>query len=285
MANINWYPGHMKKSMELIQENLNLVDLIIEVLDARMPYSSHNPVLAEMFSGKECISVLTKSDLADPSITKEWLDYFSTQGKTTFALNLRTGEGIKRLVSNIKSYQDSIKQFAKFNRPIRIMIIGVPNTGKSTLINRLLGKNSTETGNKPGVTRWKQWLTLDSGIQLLDTPGVLWPRLDDQSAALRMALAGSIKDEILDIEELATHLLEILSNRYKELLLARYHLDELEESPYDTLLAITRKRGFLKSGGRLDVERGSRMIIDEFRAGLIGEISLERAPGGFDGKE
>ena len=276
IESINWYPGHMKKTRELISENLKLVDMVIEVIDARIPVSSRNPIIDEIVGKKPRIVLLNKSDLSDAAQNRAWGEHFEAQGYYGMAMNCMSGGGVKelfRLLERLKA--DKNKEQVR-NKPFRLMIVGVPNVGKSSLINRMTGKKSTKTGDRPGVTKGKQWLTLSNGMQLLDTPGILWPKFEDPKAGLDLAFCGSIKDEILDTATLALELIKVLQAEYPEQLMARYKIDEICGEALDTMEAIAVKRGWILSGKRIDYERCGRTILDEFRAGLIGRITLEK---------
>ena len=296
--NINWYPGHMKKTRELIQGNLKMVDAVIEVIDARIPVSSRNPIIDELVSGKPRIIAINKSDLADESASKDWKKVLAPSPDShehgwtqAVIMNSMTGEGTKQLYACL----DKIAAERTGNsamKPCRMMIVGVPNCGKSSLINRMTGRKSAKTGDKPGVTKGKQWLTLSNGMQLLDTPGILWPKFEDPKAGINLAFCGSIKDEILDVPTLAMELIKVLTEKYPELLLKRYKLDELlgegDESPEtgypietadDAALAnmhqMAMKRGCILPGKRIDYERIGKLVLDEFRGAKIGRITLE----------
>ncbi len=275
IENINWYPGHMKKTRELIAENLKLVDLIIEVLDARIPVSSRNPVIAELIGDKQKIIILNKSDLADDNKTKEWVDKLTDENSFVLPINCNSGEGVRKLLSLLENIRDKKNEGRERKRPLRMMIVGIPNVGKSSLINRLTGKKAAKTGNKPGVTRGKQWLTLGSDMMLLDTPGILWPKFEDPNVGLNLAFCGSIKDEIMDISDLGLELIAHLSGIQPQLLCERYKLAALAETPLLTMEAIAQKRGFILPGKRIDYERTAKTVIDEFRSSTIGKISLE----------
>lgn len=277
MNNINWYPGHMKKTRELIQANLKMVNLVIEVIDARIPVSSRNPIIDELVAGKPRIIVLNKKDLADTGETRRWTDALSKDGTKALEMNCNSGEGIKTLYSELAARQAET-QTAGYKKPMRMMIVGVPNCGKSSLINRMTGKKSTQTGDRPGVTKGKQWLTLSNGMQLLDTPGILWPKFEDPQVGLNLAYCGSIRDEILDLADLTLSFIEEMEKRYPEMLMERYKLEELGETPLKTMEAIAVKRGFLLPGKRINYERCARTVLDEFRSGKIGRITLEAAP-------
>ena len=275
--NINWYPGHMKKTRELIQENLKAVDLVIEIVDSRIPVSSRNPIIDEIVSGKPRIIVLGKADLADEEETSRWAESLSKgEGiRRVMALNLQSGENIKKLLKALETEQRKRNEERSVKRPLRIMIVGVPNVGKSSLINRLTGKRSAQTGDKPGVTKGKQWLTLPNGMQLLDTPGILWPKFEDPKVGLDLAFCGSIKDDIIGVQDLGFELIRVLGSEYPDKLQERYKLDEISDDALENMDNIARKRGFIMSGGRIDYERTARIVLDEFRGGKIGRITLE----------
>lgn len=275
MENINWYPGHMKKTRELIQENLKLVDTVIEVIDARIPISSRNPIISELIGGKHRIVILNKSDLADEEKNEEWAAYFRGRGTDALLMNCSSGSGASSLLKLLSRLRDEKNRDSARKRPLRMMIVGIPNVGKSSLINRLTGKKSAKTGNKPGVTRGKQWLSLGENMMLLDTPGILWPKFEDPKVGLDLAFCGSIKDEILDVATLGLELIKVLTMDYPALLCARYKLEDVCETPLETMELVAAKRGFIQSGGRVDYERTARTVIDEFRAGIIGRITLE----------
>ncbi|MBR3212707.1 MAG: ribosome biogenesis GTPase YlqF [Firmicutes bacterium] len=279
LKNINWYPGHMKKTRELIAENLKLVDVVIEVIDARIPISSRNPVIDELAGGKPRVICLNKSDLADPAETDKWCRRLSGGEGAAAAMKTDSmhGKGIKELVSFLSGMRDELNEGRVRKRNLRLMIVGVPNCGKSSLINRLTGKKSAKTGDKPGVTRGKQWLAMQDGMQLLDTPGILWPKFEDPEVGLDLAFCGSIKDEILDTDTLALELIGRLAEEYPALLMERYKLDKIEETPLENMEAIARKRGFILGGGRIDYSRCAGTVLDEFRSAKIGRITLEKA--------
>lgn len=275
MEHINWYPGHMKKTRELIQENLKLVDVCVEVLDARIPVSSRNPILAELTQSKTRIIVLNKSDLADEAKTAEWIKKLQASAAYVLAMNCNTGAGAASLVRLLEKIRDEKNEGRERQRDLRLMIVGIPNVGKSSLINRLTGKKAAKTGNKPGVTRGKQWISLGEHMMMLDTPGILWPKFEDPKVGLNLAFCGSIKDEIMDLETLGMELIGELAKDYPDLLSARYKLDEIAEAPLENMENIARKRGFILPGKRIDYERTARTVIDEFRSGTIGRITLE----------
>ena len=277
--NINWYPGHMKKTRELIKDNLKLVDLVIEVLDARIPISSRNPILDELVGSKPRVIALNKTDIASDKETKRWLEYFAHEGSTQVAINAQSGSGVSNLLKLLERMENQLSEGKMRQKPLRMMIVGVPNVGKSSLINRLTGRKATQIGNKPGVTKGKQWLRLKNGMELLDTPGILWPKFEDNRVGIYLAFCGSIKDEILDLPTLALELIKVLRRDYPNLLLARYKLDDscLEYEDIELLDEICRRRGYILPGKRIDYDRAGKAILDDFRSGKIGRITLEMA--------
>ena len=251
----------MKKTLELIQANLKLVGTVIEVLDARIPVSSRNPVIDDILKNKKRVVILNKSDLADSAENKKWAAAIEKSGYRAVLMNCVSGMGTQKLLELLDTS--------------RVMVVGIPNVGKSSLINRLTGRKSAKTGDKPGITRGKQWLNVEGSIKLLDTPGILWPKFGDPKVGLNLALCGAIKDEILDRETLALALIAILQGKYPEMLLERYKIDKIHELPADNMESIAIKRGFLLSGKRIDFDRAARTLLDEFRSGEIGSITLE----------
>ncbi len=276
IEHINWYPGHMKKTRELIAENLKMVDIVIEVIDARIPVSSRNPIIDELVKNKRRLIILNKSDLSDPKANETWAETFKKQGNLVLTMNCMTGSGAGQLYKLLSRLQDEKNEGQLRKKSLRMMIVGVPNVGKSSLINRMTGKKSAKTGDRPGVTKGKQWLGLENGMQLLDTPGILWPKFEDPQVGLNLAFCGSIKDEILDTASLALELIKVLQRDYPQLLRERYKLDELDEDALVNMEAIAAKRGFILSGKRVDYERCARTVLDEFRGGKIGNITLEK---------
>lgn len=276
IEHINWYPGHMKKTRELIAENLKMVDIVIEVIDARIPVSSRNPIIDELVKNKRRLIILNKSDLSDPKANETWAETFKKQGNLVLTMNCMTGIGVGQLYKLLSRLQDEKNEGQLRKKSLRMMIVGVPNVGKSSLINRMTGKKSAKTGDRPGVTKGKQWLGLENGMQLLDTPGILWPKFEDPQVGLNLAFCGSIKDEILDTASLALELIKVLQRDYPQLLRERYKLDELDEDALVNMEAIAAKRGFILSGKRVDYERCARTVLDEFRGGKIGNITLEK---------
>ena len=276
MEHINWYPGHMKKTRELIAENLKMVDIVIEVIDARIPVSSRNPIIDELVKSKRRLIILNKSDLSDPKANEAWAETFKKQGNLVLTMNCMTGIGVGQLYKLLSRLQDEKNEGQFRKKSLRMMIVGVPNVGKSSLINRMTGKKSAKTGDRPGVTKGKQWLGLENGMQLLDTPGILWPKFEDPQVGLNLAFCGSIKDEILDTASLALELIKVLQRDYPQLLKERYKLDELDEDALVNMEAIAAKRGFILPGKRIDYERCAHTLLDEFRGGKIGNITLEK---------
>ena len=274
--NINWYPGHMKKTRELIQENLKLVDIVIELLDARIPESSRNPVIGELTASRTRLTVLNKADLADPEANIAWEKKLSENGDFVISLNSNSGEGVKKLLTALERIQEEKNRDRERKKNLRMMIVGIPNVGKSSLINRLTGRKAAKTGDKPGVTRGKQWLTLQNGMMLLDTPGILWPKFEDPSVGLHLAFCGSIRDEIMDISDLGLELIKELLEKEPDKLRARYKVSEETEGALPVMEEIAANRGFIMSGKRIDYERTARTVLDEFRSAAIGRISLER---------
>jgi len=275
---INWYPGHMKKTKDLIQANLKLVDIAIELMDARIPISSRNPQFDDLLKGKKRVIALNKADLADPQKTKQWIEYYATKGIKAIPINSLSGQGITQLVNEIKleckEQIDKALSQGRLVRPIRVMIIGIPNVGKSTLINRLAGKNAAVTGNKPGVTKGKQWIRINKEIELFDTPGILWPKIEEDMQGVKLACSGAIKDQILNIDDIAFHLIHMLMQQYPEQFKTRYMLED-ETDPVEIMAFIGRKRGCLLKKNEIDYEKVARIVLDEFRKGTIGLITLE----------
>ena len=276
---INWYPGHMKKTKELVQNNLKMVDVVIELLDARIPYSSKNPQIDEIVGNKPRVVVLNKSDLANPANLSKWVNYYAKRGIKAIPVATIKGNGVNKIVEECKNVtkemMDNLKAKGRQERAIRLMIVGIPNVGKSTLINKLTGRKSTVTGDKPGVTKCKQWVRLKGNLELLDTPGILWPKFEDQEVALNLAFSRAIKDEILDIDTLGLKFIEKLMEIEPEKLKARYKLEELGETPLETMEMIGRKRGFILGRQELDYTRIAQTVLNEYREGKIGQISLE----------
>lgn len=291
-TNINWYPGHMAKTKRQIQEDLKLIDVVVEILDARIPMSSRNPDIEELIKNKDRLIVLNKYDLADEKQNQKWIQYFKNNGLQAVLVNSNTGEGINQAVKKIEEIyeatQEKFENKGRVGKAIRVMILGIPNVGKSSFINRLTKKNSTVVGNKPGVTRQKQWIRINGNIELLDTPGVLWPKFESEEVALNLAYTGTMKDDILPTIEIGFSLLKVLVYKHLELLTERYKLDkrdvenilnleDLEENEriLEIMHLIGKKRGALISGGNIDEEKTAKIILEDFRSGKIGRITLE----------
>ena len=278
--NVQWYPGHMTKAKRQMQEDIKLIDLIIELVDARVPLSSRNPDIDELGKNKSRLILLNKSDLADERQNEAWKTYFQAKGFYVVKVDSRNGSGMKAINNVIQEVcKEKIERDRRRgikNRPIRAMVVGIPNVGKSTFINTFAGRACAKTGNKPGVTKGKQWIRLNKGVELLDTLGILWPKFEDPKVGLNLAFCGSIKDEILDTASLALELIKVLQRDYPQLLRERYKLDELDEDALVNMEAIAAKRGFILPGKRIDYERCARTLLDEFRSGKIGNITLEK---------
>ena len=276
---INWYPGHMKKTKEMVQNNLKLVDVVIELLDARIPLSSKNPEIDKLAHNKHRVVVLNKSDLSDRAKLNKWISYYQSKGIKAIPVDTLKGSGVNKIVEECKNVtkekMDALKEKGRKERAIRVMIVGVPNVGKSSLINKLTGRKSTQTGDRPGVTKGKQWVRLKGNLELLDTPGILWPKFEDQKIALNLAFTRAIKDEILDIDTLGLKFIEKMSDIEPEKLKARYKLDSLGEEPLETMEMIGRKRGFILGRNELDYTRIAKTVLNEFREGKLGQITLE----------
>lgn len=282
---IQWFPGHMTRAKRQIEEKLKLIDVVFELLDARIPQSSRNPMIDEITGSKPRLILLNKADLADTEMTAEWSRYFREQGHSTHAIDANAGTGVKELAGKAKELlQEKIqRQIDKGMkpRPVRALIVGIPNVGKSTLINRLAGRNIALTGDRPGVTKGQQWIRFGGELELLDTPGILWPRFDDPVAGFRLAATGAIKEQVIDIAEVACFVLRILVERYGEELKERYGIDELPaelpdmQAAIDVLEEIGRRRGCLVSGGNVDYEKASGILLRDLRSGKLGRMTLE----------
>ena len=278
--NINWFPGHMKKTEGLIKENLKLVDIVIELVDARIPLASKNPLIDELVNNKPRLIVFNKSDMADDSVTNDWINYYKNKGIRVVKVNSIDGKGINDVYEAINQVLESkISKYKEtnLNYIIKMMVVGIPNVGKSSFINKITGRAGAKTGDKPGITKGKQWVRIKEGFELLDTPGILWHKFDDEEIAKNLAFVGSIKDEILDVEELAFYLLGFLKENYPESIKERYKVtfDEYTDT-YELMEDIGRKRGFVIRGGEIDIFRTANTILDEFRSLKLGRISLER---------
>ena len=277
--NIQWYPGHMTKAKRMMQEDIKLIDIVIELLDARVPLSSRNPDIDSLANNKYRLVLLNKCDLADNSVTAKWENYFKEQGMLVVKINARDGQGMKAITAKIQeACKEKIERDRKrgiLNRPIRAMIVGIPNVGKSTFINSYAKKACTKVGNKPGVTKGKQWIRINKNVELLDTPGILWPKFEDESVGEHLAFIGSINDEILQKTELACNLISFVKKEYPDTLKKRYDVDE-EQTPSDILGGIARNRGCLLKGQELDYEKAAGLLLDDFRSGKLGAMSVER---------
>lgn len=290
-AHINWYPGHMAKTKKQIAEDLKLVDVVIEILDSRIPLSSQNPDIAKVIQGKKKIVILNKCDISDENQNKQWVKYFEDKGISAVLTDSNSGKGIEECIRKIENVMkeelDKKASKGRIGSKIKAMIIGIPNVGKSSFINRIAKKNSANVGNKPGVTKTKQWIRINEKIELLDTPGVLWPKFESEEVALNLAFTGTIKDDIMERVEIAYYLTKFLIENYRKNLCERYKLEESyiekilsqdqmeNENIYEIMLEIGRKRGAIVSGGNVDEEKTSRIIIDDFRNQKLGKITLE----------
>ena len=279
---IQWFPGHMAKTRRLMRESLRLVDIVVEVIDARIPVSSRNPELPGLVGQKPRIVLLNKCDAADDAVTRDWCSYYKEQGVVAIPTDCRSGKGIRQFVPAVKEVLRPLlerrAQKGMQGAPIRMMIVGIPNVGKSSFINRMAGSRRTKVEDRPGVTRGRQWVNLENGIDLLDMPGVLWPKFEDKRVGEYLAFTGAVKDNVVDIELLSMRLLELLNGRYHRLLCDRYKLTDEETAEieaYDLLKLVARKRGMLQPGGEANTERAAIAVLDEFRSGKIGKITLE----------
>lgn len=277
--NIQWYPGHMTKTRRQIEVDLKQVDAVCEIVDARIPMSSRNPDIDAICGSKPRILVLNRMDLADPNATKQWAAYFKKRGMSVIATDCKTRKGIGDFVPAARAAcSEKLERDAKrgMNRPLRVMVVGIPNVGKSTLINQISGRKGAKAENRPGVTRGKQWVTVDSGLQLLDTPGILWPKFEDPEVGMMLAYTGAVKEGVIDLEELACRLMELLHKYYPQTLLERYKVDAPADIPgWQLVETAGRNRGFLVSGGGVNTERMSKVLLDEFRSGKLGKFTLE----------
>ena len=282
IPSLQWYPGHMRKAERLVKENLKLVDVVVELLDARIPLSSANPVLREIVDDKPRVIVLNKADLADEAATRAWVKYFAEQELVAVPVDAVKGRGVKELVQAIakcaKPKTDKLVQHGAKARAARCMILGIPNVGKSSLINRLSGGSKTKVENRPGVTRAKQWIRLGAQLELLDMPGILWPKFEDQQAALHLAFTGAINDNVYDVASVVLLLLDTLRTAYPSALIERYRLEGELPSGVELLEEIGRKRGCLRAGGRVDDEKAQQIVLTDFRSGRLGCVTLDTLP-------
>lgn len=277
---VQWFPGHMAKTRRIIKESLNLVDGVVELVDARIPYSSSNPELGGIVKNKPRIVLLNKCDIANPSATKMWIDYYNSKGMFALPVDCRTGKGLNNFIPAVQKVLSGAieKNNAKGmqGKALRLMVVGIPNTGKSSFINRMAGSSRAKVADKAGVTRQQQWFAVGNGIELLDTPGVLWPKFDDPQVGDKLAFTGAVKDEVTDIETLSCRLLEVLAKTHPDSITQRYKLDSIENlQGWEILELIGKKRGFLIKGGEINYERTAVMLCDEFRGGKLGKITLE----------
>ena len=276
--NIQWYPGHMTKAKRMMQEDIKLIDLVIELVDARLPLSSRNPDIDELGKNKARLILLNKHDLADEKINDAWVEYFKNKGIHAVKINAKNGSGLKSIQGVInEACKEKIERDRKrgiLNRPIRAMVVGIPNVGKSTFINAYAGRNCAKTGNMPGVTKGKQWIRLNKNVELLDTPGILWPKFSDEQVGVRLALVGSINDQIINMTELSYELIKFMRVNYSGRLAERYSVDENKE-PHEVLSDIAIARACLKKGGEPDEEKAIKLLFDDFRSGKLGRVSLE----------
>ena len=284
--NIQWYPGHMTKTRRQIEADLKQVDAVCEIVDARIPLSSRNPDIDAICGGKPRVIVLNRIDLADPAATRQWAAWFQIKGMTVVCTDCKSRKGISEFTPAVRAAcKEKLERDAArgMNRPVRLMVVGIPNVGKSTLINQVSGRKGAKAENRPGVTRGKQWVTVDAGLQLLDTPGILWPKFDDPAVGLMLAYTGAVKENVVDLEELACRLMQLLWQRSPQAIQERYGIEALPESTgfpgYDLLTEAGRKRGFLLSRGEINTERMARVLLDEFRSGKLGRFTLELPEG------
>ncbi|MDE6502143.1 MAG: ribosome biogenesis GTPase YlqF [Ruminococcus sp.] len=281
MKNIQWFPGHMAKTRRAITANLKLVDAVAEIVDSRLPLSSRNPEMDRLTAGKPRIVLLNKCDLADEKATQKWVNYFNNKGITALAVDCKSGKGLKQFIPTVKTkvLKDLMEKRQKngmTGTPVRLMIVGIPNVGKSSLINKLAGAKRAKVEDRPGVTRIKQWVKLGNNVELLDMPGVLWPKFEDQNVAIKLAFTGAVSDDILDIETLAMKLLVFLKENYPQSLVERYKIEYSDdETGIELLEKVGRKRGMMIAGGEVNTERASITVIDEFRSAKLGRITLE----------
>lgn len=277
--NIQWYPGHMTKTRRQIEADLKQVDAVCEIVDARIPMSSRNPDIDTICGAKPRMVILNRMDLADPAATKAWAAYFRNKGMAAVATDCKSKKGIGEFQPAVRTLlREKIERDAAkgMKRPVRVMIVGIPNVGKSTLINQISGRKGAKAENRPGVTRGKQWVTVDSGLLLLDTPGILWPKFDDPEVGMKLAYTGAVKENVIDIEELASRLMELLCRRYPQAVQERYGIEIDSDLPgYELLEAAGKKRGFLMARGEINTERMAKVLLDEYRSGKLGRFTLE----------
>ena len=286
--NIQWFPGHMTKTRRQIQAVLPLIDAVVEMTDARVPASSRNPELPTLIEGKPLILLLNKADMADPAATARWIAWYAKQGIPAVPVDCKSGKGVAKFKETVKAaLSDRLEKYREkgmVGRPLRVMIAGIPNVGKSSFINRIAGGSRAKVEDRPGVTRGNQWFTIDKELELHDTPGVLWPKFDDPAVGERLAFTGAVRDRVVDIETLALRLVEVLAADYPALLTERYKLDPAGQEPYALLEEIGRRRGMRIRGGEVDTERAAAMLLDEYRGGRLGRLTFELPPEGADSR-
>lgn len=283
--NIQWYPGHMTRTRRQMQESIRRVDAVCEVVDARIPQVSRNPDIDSIAGDKPRLIILNRIDLADPSTTQKWVNFYRAKGYAVLTTDARSGAGVKKFTETVRILlADKIEQWkqkGQVGKAVKVMVVGIPNVGKSTFINKVLGRKSAKAADKPGVTRGQQWFRLEIGLELLDTPGILWPRFDDERTGILLAVTGAVRDDILDVETLACKLMELLAKHKPDAILSRYQFqipenwEEFDFPGYELLMMAGRRRGFLISGGEIDTERMARILLDEYRGGKLGRITLE----------
>ncbi len=290
--NIQWYPGHMTKTRRQMENDIRLVDAVCEIVDARIPMSSRNPDIDAICGGKPRLMILNRIDMADPEETKKWAAYFRSQGMVVLETDCKNRKGTNQFAPKVKQLlKDQIERYKEkgmVGRTLRVMVVGIPNVGKSTLINQVAGRKSAKAENRPGVTRGKQWVTVEKGLELLDTPGILWPKFEDPQVGLKLSYTGAIKDDVVDVETLACNLIELLGKKYPQVLETRYKITvPTEFEGYELLELCGKKRGMLISGGEVDTERMSRVLLEEYRSGKLGKFTFESPEdlGGNDGEE
>ena len=278
--NIQWYPGHMTKTRRMMEENLKLVDAVCELLDARIPISSRNPDMDSICGNKPRLVILNRVDLADPVMVRRWTEYFKSKGMAVVATDCKSRKGINQFIPAVRELlAEKLQRYAEkgqVGRPLKIMVVGIPNVGKSTFINQISGRKGAKAENRPGVTRGKQWVTVDQGLLLLDTPGILWPKFEDPEVGIRLAYTGAVKDDVIDLDSLACHLIRMLWQRYPDAIRERYKIDmPADAEGWELLEAAGRKRGFLISGGEVNLERMARVLLEEYRSCKLGRFTLE----------
>ena len=280
MQQIQWYPGHMTKTRRKMEEDLKLVDAVCEIVDARIPMSSRNPDIAAICGNKPRMVILNRTDLADPEATQKWSDYLKAQGLAVLRTDCKSRKGIDRFIPTVKELlAEKLQRYAErgfVNKPLKLMVVGIPNVGKSTFINQIAGRKGAKAENRPGVTRGKQWVTVEGGLLLLDTPGILWPKFDDPNVGMMLAYTGAVKEGILDIEELSSFLMELLWKRYPQAVVDRYGIEAEPDTPgYELLQLAGKKRGYLLARGEINTERMAKVLLDEYRSGKLGRFTLE----------